>query len=405
MNPLAMILARMLAATLIFLGSMAVLTPMARAQDDLFAPAVTVNNEVVTQYELRQRVLFLQILRQPGDIPKMAIDGLIEDRLRADAAKKLEVKVTPEEVTAGMAEFASRAKLTTAEFVKTIGAGGVEPETFRDFVQAGILWRGVVRAQFGGRVHISDAEVDRAIADGAASGGDVTVLLSEIVIPTGGATDAMAVATRLKASIKTPTAFAIAAQNYSKADSAKNGGALNRIPVPSLPKEVAAQILALKPGEITDPIVVTGAVQLFLLRDISQSAGDAKGASEVDYARFFAPAGTDLTAIAGRVDTCDDLNAVARGLPADSLQRETVAESALPGDVRGALAKLDAGETTVLTAANGTTALVMLCSRKPQSVVGPSRDDVTSDLLNRKLGLLAAGFMEKLRSEAIIRQQ
>ena len=92
-------------------------------------------------------------------------------------------------------------------------------------------------------------------------------------------------------------------------------------------------------------------------------------------------------------------------MPADSLQRETVTQTALPGDVRAALAKLDAGETTVLTAANGTMALVMLCSRRPYSVVAPSRDDVTNDLLNRKLGLLAAGFMEKLRSEAIIRQQ
>jgi hypothetical protein len=44
----------------------------------------------------------------------------------------------------------------------------------------------------------------------------------------------------------------------------------------------------------------------------------------------------------------------------------------------------------------------MLCARAPHSEVPPSRDDIENDLLNRKLGLLAAAFMEKLRSEAII---
>ena len=150
---------------------------------------------------------------------------------------------------------------------------------------------------------------------------------------------------------------------------------------------------------------MTGAVELYLLRDISQSAGATKGAPEVDYARFYAPAGTDLTALAARLDTCDDLNPVARGLSADSLQRQTVAEAALPGDVRSVIAGLDAGETSMLTAANGAAELVMLCSRNPHSDVAVSRDNVSNDLLNRKLGLLADAFLEKLRSEAIIREQ
>ncbi len=403
MNWAAWILARALMVAVALAGLILLQSARAQAQDDLFAPAATVNNEIVTKYELRQRILFLQILRQPGDATKMAMDGLIEDRLRADAAKKLDVKVAPEEVTAGMAEFASRAKLSTEEFVKAIGQGGVEAETFRDFVEAGLLWRGVVRAHLGDIVHISEAEIDRAIADGAASGGDLTVLLSEIVIPTGGATDAMAVAIRLKSSIKTAAAFGIAAKNYSKSDTAKNGGALNWLPVKALPKEVGPKILALKPGEITAPIIVPGAVELFLLRDISQSTGDTKGTPDVDYAVLAPPNGTDLASLAGKLETCDSLNPLARGLPGDILQRQTVSESALPANLRTAISNLDSGETAVVTAANGVSELVMLCSRKPHSDVPPSRDDVASGLLNRKLGLLAAAFMEELRSEAIIR--
>ncbi|MEO6301322.1 MAG: hypothetical protein ABIV25_05190, partial [Paracoccaceae bacterium] len=97
-------------------------------------------------------------------------------------------------------------------------------------------------------------------------------------------------------------------------------------------------------------------------------------------------------------------NPAARGLPAENLQRQTVLESALPGDVRGVVTGLDAGETAVIATAAGQPELIMLCSRKPHSDVPPSRDDVRSTILNTKLGLLAAAYMEELRSEAIIRQ-
>jgi hypothetical protein len=45
---------------------------------------------------------------------------------------------------------------------------------------------------------------------------------------------------------------------------------------------------------------------------------------------------------------------------------------------------------------------VMLCERRPQSAVAPSKDDVKTMLINRKLGLLAAAYLEELRSDAII---
>ena len=390
---------------LLALAVLVIVPAPGHAQQDLFAPAITVNSQVVTTYELRQRILFLQVLRQPGDVTKMAHDGLIDDRLYRDTAKKLDVSVTPEEVNVGMTEFAARANLSTDDFLKAVAQGGVEPATFRDFVQAGLLWRAAIRARFAGHVIVTDAEIDRAIADGAASGGDIQVLLSEIVIPTGKGTDAVALAARIKANAKTEAAFGIAAQSYSKAGTAKAGGALDWISVKSLPPEVAPRILALKPGEVTDPISVAGAVELFRLRDISQSAGDAKGPPEVDYAVLTQATGTDLATLRNTVVACDNLYPLARGLPAEALQRQTVLESAVPANLRATIAGLDAGEAAVVTGLSGQAELVMLCSRAPQSTVAPSRDDVRTDLLNRKAGLLAAAYLEELRSDAIIRDQ
>ena len=170
----------------------------ALAQENGFAPAAYVNGSVISRYEFKQRVLFMTLLRQPGDVSKASLSALIEDALRRQAAKSLDISVPPEAVQAGMAEFAARVKLPMDELLKALGKGGVEPETLRDFVEAGLLWRSVVRAKFTTATKISDAEIDRAIGAGAASGGEVRVLLSEIVLPTGGPDNAMALAQRLK---------------------------------------------------------------------------------------------------------------------------------------------------------------------------------------------------------------
>jgi peptidyl-prolyl cis-trans isomerase SurA len=373
------------------------------AQEAGFSPAVFVNGRVISQYEVRQRVLFMSLLRQPGDISALAVSTLIDDALRRDAAKKLEVAVSAAEVKAGMAEFASRANLPLEEFVKALAKGGVEPETLRDFVEAGLLWRGVIRARFAETTKVTDAQIDRAIGSGAASGGEVRLLLSEIVLPTGGETDAMALANRLKLTATTLPTFSMAAQNYSKAPTARAGGALGWIAVSSLPPAIAPKLLALKVGEVTDPISVPGAVQLFYLRDMSIGAGEEKGAPEVDFAQFFPPVGSDLAGIIAAVDTCDDLYDLAAGLPEENLQRTTALEAGLAIALRSALSNLDPGEATVLQA-DGKGSVLMLCSRRPQSDVAASRDDVKETLLNNRLALLAGAYLEELRSNANIRK-
>ena len=76
------------------------------AQQSEFAPAIYVNARVISQYEFKQRVLFMTLLRQPGDITKAATSTLIDDSLRREAAKALDVTVSDDDVKAGMTEFA-----------------------------------------------------------------------------------------------------------------------------------------------------------------------------------------------------------------------------------------------------------------------------------------------------------
>ncbi len=376
-----------------------------RAEGNMFTPAVTVNGTVITRFELAQRLAFLQVLQQPGDLEQRALKDLIDDRLQLDAAKSFGITPNEDEVRAGMAEFASRANLSAEDFIRAIAEAGVEPQSFRDFVKAGVVWRTVLRAKFSGRLKVSDAEVDRRIAQGGASGGPLRAFLSELVLPDDGKSDAMALAVKIRAKMKTPTDFGNAARIFSKGRTAANGGTLGWIDTTTLPPQVAQVLIGLKSGEISPPVALQGAVAIYLMRDQSEGAGAAKGALQVDYAVFRPASGQDLTKVQAQATECAGLDVAARGLPEQALQRQTSAEAAVPPQLRGVLAGLDAGESAIVAGVGGIGELVMLCSRSPQSQVPASHDDVRSNLVNEKLTFMATAYLQELRAQAFIVQE
>ena len=139
MTPLARFFWRQ--ARLLPLLCLGLIAPMAMAQDNPFAPAITVNGRVITNFELKQRIIFFSLLQPNADATAEARKSLIEDRLRQYAAEQMGIEVSPEEVAAGMENFAARVNLSADEFLQALAPRGVSAETFRDFVQTGILWR------------------------------------------------------------------------------------------------------------------------------------------------------------------------------------------------------------------------------------------------------------------------
>ncbi len=386
------------------------LAPLAApAQDNPFATRVMVNDRAITYYEITQRQLMLQALRAPGGSEKEVIKALVEDRLRVQQAKADGVTVTAEQIQAGMEEFAGRANLTAEQFTQAIGQGGVEPQTFRDFVEAGLLWRNVVRARFGPSAQVTEADIDRAIAN-ATRKTEVQVLVSELIIPAppGREGEVLGLATQLQQSISTEAQFSAAVAQYSAAPSRARGGRLDLLPLTNLPPAIAPIVLALAPGQVSDPFPIPGAVALFQLRGITETDQPGAVAVDVEYAQFLLPndanGAAEAATIRTRVDTCNDLYTLAKGLPEDQLIRDGVKPLAeVPQDIALALAPLDHGESTDLVR-GGARVLLMLCSRSPQLEEPIDRASVREQLVNQRVSGQADALLEDLRANAIIRE-
>ncbi|MDD9744175.1 MULTISPECIES: peptidylprolyl isomerase [Marinovum] len=386
------------------------LTPLPVPAQGLFSPAIKVDEMVITNYEINQRMAFLEVLRAPGNPRDLAREQLIEDRLKLREAEALGITVSPEQIAAGMEEFAGRANLTADQLIAELSGLGVSAETFRDFVRAGVAWREVVRARFAGSAQVSEAEIDRAL-NAAGGGSSVRVLLAEIIMPAPPA-EAEAVMARAQRIARTTSEaeFAAAARQYSATATARSGGKLPWQQIEDLPPVLRPLVLELSPGEVTAPLAIPNAVALFQLRALEETEYAPPSYSAVEYAAYYMAGGrseqtlAQAAGITARIDTCDDLYGVAKGQPEEVLDRSTLPPDQIPDDIAIELAKLDPGETsTALTRAGGETlVLLMLCGRSPAVEEAPDREAVTTGLRNRRVGTLSESFLEQLRADARI---
>jgi peptidyl-prolyl cis-trans isomerase SurA len=382
------------------LGLGALAAALVQAQGSPFAPRLVIDGKAITNFEYDQRLRFMTLLNAPGDLVKEAEKTLIEDRLRLIAADRLKLRLTPQQIDAGMAEFAGRFEMDVAKFVEILQANGVAPETFRDFVRAGLAWREVIRVQFGPGAldSILEPEIDRALSI-MTQRNTSRVLVSEILLPAS----KRVLADELSKTLRGEGAFAAAARTHSLGPSAADGGRVDWRNAAALPQVVVAALEGLQPGRVTPPVrLPDGRYAVYLLRQVELRDAVTPQTTAVDHARLvIGGAGTAagdgvLAQVRARVDRCNDLNGFA-----GTLTRETTLQSALPRDLAATLAPLDENEM-VTYVSGGAHVVVMLCSRRVAGQGEPDRDAIRGRLAETRVVGKADLYLQQLRSNARI---
>ncbi|MCU7428091.1 peptidylprolyl isomerase [Paracoccus denitrificans] len=399
------------------------------AQGNPFQPLVYVNDSVVTRYELDQRMRFLQILRAPDGDRASAEQALIDDRLRLFAARQMGIAASDAQIDAGLAEFAGRANMDVEEFTRALAQAGVEQQTFRDFIAAGVVWRELVRQRLVPQVQVSDAELDQEMQRVIETPRITHVALSELIIPAppGQEAQAMRLAESLVQSVRSEADFAAAARQHSATPSAENGGRLPWAPLENLPPSLRPIILSMQNGQISQPLTVEGAVVLFYLRDSRGTLRPGAKEQVLDYVRFRLASTAEANRIAALSDTCADLFVHARNLPPEQIQRQTLSQGQIPTAEAIRLAVLDDNESTIVSQ-GGSAEILMLCKRQSALLAGnaqeapvpvtaegeegaapdpdalPDREQMRGQIFSRKVGQAADNYLAELRANAIIRR-
>ena len=376
-----------------------------------FSPAITVNERAITPYEIDQRRRLLELFRTPGDLNELARNGLIEDRLKQQEMDRVGLVLSEAALTTALEEFAGRANQDLTQFTRLLQQNGIDFATLRDFVKVGVGWRDYIRSRYSRQVTITDADIERAIAQRGNSGTAIEVLLSEIIIPAppNRAREAQAVAERISR-LRSFGAFEAAAREVSALPSRDQGGRLGWLPLTNYPPQLHGLLLDLQPGEVTQPINITNGVALFQMRAVREVAQAVAAPASIDYAAYYIPGGRSdaglrsATEIAARVDTCDDLYGVARNQPAEVLDRNDIPPSEIPQDIALELARLDPGEVSYnLTRSDGQVLVfLMLCGRTAAGQGDADPEAVRNQIRAQRLAGFADALLEDLRAAAVI---
>ncbi|MEM9267702.1 MAG: peptidylprolyl isomerase [Pseudomonadota bacterium] len=390
----------------------------APAQDTRFQPALIVNERAITTYEIDQRALLLTAFGAPGDVRALAIEQLTDDRLRLQAASQLGLELSEEDLTAAVARFAQQRNLTPEQVGLALQARGIASSTLEAFLSANLLWREVVQARFRSRATPTETDLDAAL-EFATTGIREELLIQELAIPTEerGQEATKVLADQLSRDLNRGGNFSAAVARYSRAASAARGGRLDWIPAAGLPPQIAGQLLALQPGEVTAAIPLPQGYTVLKLLDIRTRSEPVAATPQQTQQTYvysqliipLAPAAPEeavtaatarLTLVASQVGVCQDVDDLAEEYGTGSGRSDPTPQAELPEDLRLTLAGLEPNETTVQRDSRGVV-LVMLCSRG-DATSPEAREALRRRIFNERMNTFGQGFLQELRGDAVI---
>ena len=369
---------------------------------DIFAPAIQVNEMIITQYEIDQRSLFFELLKFPGNHKKEAEKSLIDDRLKLKAAEKFNIEANPTALSFEMELFAKRANLTVEQFAKRLKKSGVDRVTWENYMLIPILWFETVNRKFASEMSSSKLIDDTANQSTARS--EIQVLLTEIIIPVqlGFEEEANQRIASLR-KIKSLESFSEAASTYSVAPTRDVGGKIKWQNMSSLPAVVRPLISGLSIGEVSEPLPISGGLAIFQLRDLRESNKKPKS-SFVEYIEFKFKKNPKINKlIESNVVICDDLYSFLKSTQESELNRKNEKENSLSKELRNTLSELDQNEFVFKDQDDITSKLLMVCGRnETENLSKTDMNEISRSLANKRLLSLANSYLENLRQEARI---
>ncbi|MFA5949645.1 MAG: peptidylprolyl isomerase [Hyphomicrobium sp.] len=192
---------------------------------------------------------------------------LIDERLKLQAAKSLNISVDEPEVERILTGMAERNKLTLDQFGTHMKSLGVDINTIRGKFKAEMVWREVIRRRFGFQVSITERDVDRFVANAPKSDDEVELQVSRITLPLPAKADQQVIGRRIGEANTLAGSFSGCPSMSSMAVSlagARFEDLGTRKPS-TIPEPTRSLLLNATEGELLPPSVSGGGVELWAL--------------------------------------------------------------------------------------------------------------------------------------------
>jgi peptidyl-prolyl cis-trans isomerase SurA len=234
-----------------------------------------VNGDPLLLSELRTRAApFLKRVMQAPEVQRMSLmqqlygdllSQLIDERLLEQEARKLSLSVTGTDVERAIQNVQRQSGLKDAEFWEAVRGQGFTPEQYKGDVRRQLVRLKVINQKVRTRVNITEDDVRRQYDQQLrAARKSAQFHVAHIFFPVEGDSVAKLAQTRAQADAIRAT---LTPENFDEAMAAQTGSDLGWVSQSDVPEALASALIALEPGQISEPVRGPAGIHIFFMRE------------------------------------------------------------------------------------------------------------------------------------------
>ncbi|KAB0680670.1 SurA N-terminal domain-containing protein [Aureimonas leprariae] len=246
--------------------------------------AIIVNKDPITTFAIQERMAFVKLRRVKGDPRQAATDELIDEALKKQETRRLNIRVPDAAVDQAYLKFASDNKLTPDQLGQVLGHAGFSQRGFKDYIRVQMGWGQAVQASMrnnAGKLSEEDV-VQRMLQQGGNKPSTTEYQLQQVIFVIPPAKRAALKASRMTEANGMRNRFSGCENNYTIAKGLRDVTIrdLGRVTQPELPALWTDPISRLGKGGVT-PVLETEKGLEFIAVCSSRSVSDDKVAAMV----------------------------------------------------------------------------------------------------------------------------
>ena len=402
--------------------------------EDTDGIAATVNDESISDYELRQRIqLFVATsgLHPTAEdmkrIRNQTLDRLEDEKIQLQEAVKKHVTVSPVEVDKAVNALLDQNHLTLDQLRVVLVSAGASELALRSQITAQIAWQKTVQREYSDRVNISPAQIDAEFQRYADGANKPHFLVGEIFLPVSSPEKDAAVlanAQDIEKQISSGAPFQAIAHQFSQNPAAAAGGSIGWVHEGQLAPELNDTLVKMAPGSLSAPVRSAGGYYILQLQARQEPAGTKIAQVEtgvsadgtLPLARLLLPLGTNpskeiqdaamqaASQIKTNFSNCANLKSLSEKMVGSVyMDLGNMKPADLSPEIQKGLALTHPGEAATPLLSDAGIEIIARCDKKPEvqtAYVVPTREQVEEELFNQQISALAQRYMRDLKRDA-----
>jgi peptidyl-prolyl cis-trans isomerase SurA len=400
-----------------------ILAPPSHAQSREGIAAI-VNDEVVSVRDLENRIALFLLTANLQDrlevrerLAPQILSALIDETLKRQEARRLNIVVTREEIDRSLIDVAQQINVAPAELVSYLQKHNVPVATLIDQIEAEIAWIKTVNRLGRDLITVGEDNIDDELARRRQMAGQTEYRVAEIFLPVDTAADEQKVqdvASQLFDQLRRGASFPGLARIFSQGSAASSGGDLGWVRSGQIDDEIEKVLVNLQPGQVAGPIRTSTGYHLIALLN-RRAALPSTGRVVLSLQQLFLPvaAATLASEVAAKVERtrdatqevklCTDLEgSVSKkdGWVTTSINQVDLRQ--LPPELQRVLAPMTSGEKTAPIRSADGIVILMVCDRKEEQADTETREMARRFLREQRMATASRRFLRDLRRNALI---